>query len=119
MYVPSRGDVVHAFFPYMDEPEDGKYRPCVVMSVRECDFLALKITSSSVSTPWRYRIIAGSGQITGGDIAHDSWVDITVRAFIPFEDIAYKHGTLRPDVLRGICALISSASIAHWKSKRR
>jgi mRNA-degrading endonuclease toxin of MazEF toxin-antitoxin module len=102
MYVPSRGDIVIAYFPQEDH-KTYDFRPCFVLSVENDSILAIKITTTNLSQKWAYKLDKGAVLTSKGIIQKDSWINLRRRERIPIGDIKKIVATLKPNVLETIC----------------
>ena len=104
MRLLSRGDIVFARFPYEEDAHIKKPRPCLVLAVdnENKKFLAAKITTTRIDRSWAVYIKAGDGDMASGSIRFDSWIDMSRREWIPFEDFIFHVGVINSEKLKSI-----------------
>ena len=97
------GDVVFARYPREETPSIKDSRPCLILGSNDRgDFLAVKMTSTSLDRVWAYQIPKGAVCASKGSIKYDSWLNLNRREWIPPEDIVFWCATLKPEVFSDI-----------------
>jgi mRNA-degrading endonuclease toxin of MazEF toxin-antitoxin module len=107
MPVPSKGDVVLAYFPQEDQ-STSDIRPCLVLSVSESGFVAAKITTTNLPRPWTFKLDRGIAMTCSGGILKDSWVNLRRCETIPTKDMTRIVATLKPEVFKEICGILAN-----------
>lgn len=107
------GDIVFAPFPFEEDTDEKKNRPCLVLSVEANAgrFIGVKITSTHLNRYWAYRLNAGAADVSSGRIQKESWINLNRREWLNIDDCTFKIASLKADIFKEILAKISIESI--------
>jgi len=107
MLLPSRGDIVIAYFPQEDNASSD-LRPCLALSVDNDCLFAAKITTTPLPRAWTYKLEQGNIATSKGSILRDSWINLRRCEMIPLQDAKRVAASLKPEILRDICDILAT-----------
>ena len=83
-----QGDIVFAYFPFEEDKNILKKRPCLVLAVDNTKnrFLAAKITTTQIIRSWAIHLHSGSTDLASGNLKTESLINLNRLEFIPFSE---------------------------------